>query len=41
MMVLQRQIPEVPLVGVYRSLGFNGILVFRLAIRGEVLGAFL
>jgi hypothetical protein len=30
-MVLQRQIPKVPLVGVYPSLGFRGILVFRLA----------
>jgi hypothetical protein len=30
-MVLQRQIPKVPLVGVYLSLGFRGILVFRLA----------
>jgi hypothetical protein len=30
-MVLQRQIPKVPLMGVYPSLGFRGILVFRLA----------
>jgi hypothetical protein len=30
-MVLRRQIPKVPLVGVYPSLGFRGILVFRLA----------
>jgi hypothetical protein len=30
-MVLRRQIPKVPLVGVYLSLGFRGILVFRLA----------
>jgi hypothetical protein len=30
-MVLQRHIPKVPLVGVYPSLGFMGILVFRLA----------
>jgi hypothetical protein len=30
-MVLQRQIPKVPLVGVYPSLDFRGILVFRLA----------
>jgi hypothetical protein len=30
-MVLKRQIPKVPLVGVYPSLGFRGILVFRLA----------
>jgi hypothetical protein len=30
-MVLQRQIPKVPLVGVYPSLGFRGIFVFRLA----------
>jgi hypothetical protein len=30
-MVLQRQIPKVPFVGVYPSLGFRGILVFRLA----------
>jgi hypothetical protein len=29
--VLQRQILKVPLVGVYPSLGFRGILVFRLA----------
>jgi hypothetical protein len=29
--VLQRQIPKLPLVGVYPSLGFRGILVFRLA----------
>jgi hypothetical protein len=31
LMVLQRQIPKVPLVGVYPSLGFRGILVFWLA----------
>jgi hypothetical protein len=30
-MVLQRLIPKVPLVGVYPSLGFRGILVFRLS----------
>jgi hypothetical protein len=30
-MVLQRHIPKVPLVGVYPSLGFRGILVFRLS----------
>jgi hypothetical protein len=30
-MVLQRQTPKVPLVGVYPSLGFRGILVCRLA----------
>jgi hypothetical protein len=30
-MVLQRKIPEVPLVGVYCSLGLRGILDFRLA----------
>jgi hypothetical protein len=30
-MVLQRQIPKVPLVGVNPSLGFRGILVFQLA----------
>jgi hypothetical protein len=30
-MVLWRQIPKVPLVGMYPSLGFRGILVFRLA----------
>jgi hypothetical protein len=29
--VLQRHIPKVPLVGVYPSLGFRGILVFRLS----------
>jgi hypothetical protein len=29
-MVLQRQIPKVPMVGVYPCLGFRGILVFRL-----------
>jgi hypothetical protein len=32
-MVLQRQIPKMPLVGVYPSLGFRGILVFRRASR--------
>jgi hypothetical protein len=31
LMVLQRQIPKVPLVGVYPSLGFRGILVFQIA----------
>jgi hypothetical protein len=30
-MVLQRHIPKVPLVGLYPSLGFRGILVFRLS----------
>jgi hypothetical protein len=30
-MVIQRQIPKVPLVGVYPSLDFRGVLVFRLA----------
>jgi hypothetical protein len=30
-MVLRRQNPKVPLVGVYPSLGFRGILVFQLA----------
>jgi hypothetical protein len=30
-MVLQRHIPKVPLVGVYLSLSFRGILVFRLS----------
>jgi hypothetical protein len=30
-MVLKRQIPKVPLVGVYPSLGFRGILVIQLA----------
>jgi hypothetical protein len=30
-MVLRRQIPKVPLVGVYLSLGLRGILDFRLA----------
>jgi hypothetical protein len=30
-MVLRRHIPKVPLVGMYPSLGFRGILVFRLA----------
>jgi hypothetical protein len=30
-MVLQRQIPKVPLVGVYPSLGFRGNLFFWLA----------
>jgi hypothetical protein len=37
-MVLQRLIPKVPLVGVYPSLGFRGILVFQLSpyiLRGE------
>jgi hypothetical protein len=37
-MVLQRHIPKVPLVGVYPSLGFRGILVFQLSpyiLRGE------
>jgi hypothetical protein len=31
LMVLQRHIPKVPLVGMYPSLGFRDILVFRLA----------
>jgi hypothetical protein len=31
LMVLRRQIPKVPLVGVYLSLGLRGILDFRLA----------
>jgi hypothetical protein len=38
LMVLQRHIPKVPLVGVYPSLGFRGILVFRLSpyiLKGE------
>jgi hypothetical protein len=30
-MMLQRQISKVPLVGMYPSVGFRGILVFRLA----------
>jgi hypothetical protein len=30
-MVLQRQIPKVSLAGVYLSLGYRGILDFRLA----------
>jgi hypothetical protein len=37
-MVLQRHIPKVPLVGVYPSLVFSGILVFRMSpyiLRGE------
>jgi hypothetical protein len=37
-MVLQRQIPKVPLVGVYPSSGFRCILVFRLSpyiLKGE------
>jgi hypothetical protein len=37
-MVLQRHIPKVPLVGVYPSLGFGDILVFRVSpyiLRGE------
>jgi hypothetical protein len=41
-MVLQRHIPKVPLVGVYPSLGFRGILVFRLSPyihRGERMAA--
>jgi hypothetical protein len=41
-MVLQRHIPKVPLVGVYPSLGFRGILVFRLSpyiLRGEGMAA--
>jgi hypothetical protein len=32
LMVLQRQFSKVPLVGVYPSLGFRGILVFRLCL---------
>jgi hypothetical protein len=38
LMVLQRLILKVPLVGVYPSLGFRGILVFWLSpyiLRGE------
>jgi hypothetical protein len=31
LMVLRRQIPKVPLVGVYLSLGLSGILYFSLA----------
>jgi hypothetical protein len=31
LMVLQRQIPKVPMVGVYLSLGLRDILDFRLA----------
>jgi hypothetical protein len=41
-MVLQRHIPRVPLVGVYLSLSFRGILVFRLSpykLRGERMAA--
>jgi hypothetical protein len=41
-MVMQRHIPEVPLVGVYPSIGFRGILVFRLSpyiLRGERMAA--
>jgi hypothetical protein len=41
-MVLQRRIPKLPLVGVYPSLGFRGILVFRLSpyiLRGERMAA--
>jgi hypothetical protein len=41
-MVLQRHIPKVPLVGVYPSLGFRGILVFQLSpyiLRGERMAA--
>jgi hypothetical protein len=37
-MVLQRHIPKVPLVGMYPTLGFRGILVFLLSpyiLRGE------
>jgi hypothetical protein len=40
--VLQRHIPKVPLVGVCPSLGFRGILVFRLSpyiLRGERMAA--
>jgi hypothetical protein len=40
--VLQRHIPKVPLVCVYPSLGFRGILVFRLSpyiLRGERMAA--
>jgi hypothetical protein len=42
LMVLQRHIPQVPLVGVYPSLGCRGILVFRLSpyiLRGERMAA--
>jgi hypothetical protein len=42
LMVQQRLIPKVPLVGVYPSLGFRGILVFRLSayiLRGERMAA--
>jgi hypothetical protein len=41
-MVLQRHIPKVPLVGVYPSLGFGDILVFRVSpyiLRGERMAA--
>jgi hypothetical protein len=41
-MVLQRHIPKVSLVGVYPSLGFRSILVFRLSpyiLRGERMAA--
>jgi hypothetical protein len=41
-MVLQSHIPKVPLVGVYLSLSFRGILVFRLSpykLRGERMAA--
>jgi hypothetical protein len=41
-MVLQRNIPKVPLVGVYLSLSCRGILVFQLSpykLRGEWMAA--
>jgi hypothetical protein len=41
-MLLQRHIPKVPLVGVCPSLGFRGVLVFRLSpyiLRGERMAA--
>jgi hypothetical protein len=41
-MVLQRHIAKVPLVGVYLSLSFRGILVFRLSpykLRGDRMAA--
>jgi hypothetical protein len=42
LIVLQRHIPKVPLVGMYPSSGFRGILVFRLSqyiLRGERMAA--
>jgi hypothetical protein len=41
LMVLQRHIPKMPLVGVYLSLNLRGILAFRLSpykLRGEMMG---